>query len=94
MSVAPRDPNLIIDDLGFRMAWLEKTVVDNINRLEAIAARKPATQDALRQAARDLADDTRKNLAQLQVCAVERLLVQQREPAAVLDFRPKIGEPA
>lgn len=86
MTATPRHPNLIIDDLGFRSAWLEKTVQMNIERLQAMAARGGASADELRQAAVDLAIDTHKNLTELQVCAVERLLVQNRVPAEIIQF--------
>lgn len=86
MSIeAPRDPKLIIDDLGFRAAWLEKTVQMNITKLEELAACWH-TAPELRKAAQDLADDTRKSLTELQVSAVERLLVQNRVSAEIVQF--------
>ncbi|WP_454629642.1 hypothetical protein [Bradyrhizobium cenepequi] len=85
-----RDPNLIIDDLGFRAGWLQKTVQMNIHRLHALAARSDATADQLRQAIQNLHDDTCNEYLKLQTKAVERLLVQQREPAKVLQFSPRV----
>ncbi|WP_027578430.1 hypothetical protein [Bradyrhizobium sp. Ai1a-2] len=84
---APRDPNLIVDDLGFRAAELEKIVQLNIHRLHALA-RSGATAEQLRQAVQDLHDDTCNQYLELQTKAVERLLVQQRAPAKILQFSP------
>lgn len=82
----PRDPKLIIDDLAFRASWLEATVQFNIKRLQQIAERNLATPEALRQAAKDLADDTVKNLTELQICAVDRMLAQNLVTAEIVNF--------
>ena len=77
-----RDPNKIIDDLGFRAAWLEKTVSMNIERLDAIAA--AATGDPLSTHVRALAEDTRKSLLDLQIFAADRMRVRSAETAEII----------
>lgn len=75
-----------ISDLAFRCAWLETTARMNITRLQALAKNEAASADDLRKAIQNLADDTLQDLTQLQVKAVEMLLVLQREPADVIPF--------
>jgi len=77
-----RDPNKIIDDLGFRAAWLEKTVSMNIERLDAIAA--AATGDPLGVHVRALAEDTRKSLFDLQIFAADRMGIRSGQSAEII----------
>lgn len=84
-----RNKDLVIDDLGFRAAWLEKTVQMNIERLLAIASRTDASSEDLRLAATALAEDSAKELEQLQICAVERLLVQNRITSEIVKLSPR-----
>ncbi len=81
-----RNPNARIDDLGFRVSWMETTLQSNIKRLKALADRNLATADVLRQEISALVEDTIKELQELQVIAVERLLVVQRAGGDVIAF--------
>lgn len=78
------DTQKIIDDLGFRAAWLEKTIQMNIARLRAMAAKAGNGSSE----ARDLLEDTIKSFAELQVCAADRARVFNAEPAVVIALRP------
>jgi hypothetical protein len=83
----PRSAEKIISDLGFRASWCEKIVLMNIAKLEEMAAQDLVPADVLRKQIADLAADTRKDLQELQINAVERLLIMNRgEPAEVLTF--------
>ncbi len=81
-----RDPNRIIDDLGFRVGWLETTVQTNIKRMKALADRNLAPAGVLRQELAALVEDTIKELQELQINAVERLLIVQRAGGDVIAF--------
>jgi hypothetical protein len=73
-----------IDDLSFRNAWNEKTVLMNIARLEQILALPDPTAETLRSAIEALKSDTEDSLTNLQVAAVERLTLNQKLPRPVL----------
>jgi len=70
----PRSADKVISDLGFRVGWLEKTVLMNVARLEEMAKQDLVPVDVLRAQIANLVDDTRKDLERLQICAVERML--------------------
>jgi hypothetical protein len=76
MTVADRK----IDDLSFRNAWNEKTVLMNITRLEQLLALPDPTVETLRAAIKGLKSDTEDSLAKLQVAAVERLTLNEKLP--------------
>jgi hypothetical protein len=78
-----RSADKIISDLGFRTAWLEKTVLMNIARLEEMAGQDLVPADVLRKRIADLAADTRKDINELQVNAVERLLIMNRDDRTI-----------
>lgn len=80
------DTQKIVDDLGFRAAWLEKTIQMNITRLQAMAA----TSGNGSSEARDLLEDTIKSFAELQVCAADRARVFNAEPAVIIPLRPAV----
>lgn len=73
MSAPPLDPTAIIDDLAFRVGYLEQTQIQTIERLRGLAARGGATADELRLAIAGLAIDTHKGLAGLQIGAAARM---------------------
>lgn len=77
-----RSPELIIDDLSFRAGWLERSFIDNIKRLKALADRDLAPVDVLRQAVADLAVDSEKLLTELQIQAAARLQACNEAAAA------------
>jgi hypothetical protein len=71
-----RNPNLIIDDISFRSAWMEKSLLMNISKLEQLADREALSAADLRRAIADLAADARRDIASLQAAAVERVLIR------------------
>lgn len=84
------DTQKIIDDLGFRASWLEKTIQMNIARLQAMAAKAGNGPSE----ARDLLEDTIKSFGELQVCAADRARVFNAAPAVVIPLRPAaVAEP-
>lgn len=76
----------IISDLGFRSGFLEKTVQMNVERMDRILSHKNASAEYLRQALVDLRADSVQSLLDLQVKAAERLLLMERESAAIIPF--------
>ncbi|MGR4927344.1 hypothetical protein ACIPUD_11110 [Bradyrhizobium sp. CAR08] len=82
------DTQKIIDDLGFRAAWLEKTIQMNIARLQAMAAKAGnGPSDAS-----DLLEDTIKSFAELQICAADRARVFRCESATIIPLRMAAAE--
>jgi hypothetical protein len=81
------DTQKIIDDLGFRAGWLEKTLLMNIARLQAMAAKAGNGPSE----ARNLLEDTIKSFGELQICAADRARVFRGESAAVIPLQPALG---
>lgn len=73
-----------IDDLGFRNAWNEKTLLMNITRLEQMMALPGASAVTLLKAIEALKSDTEDSLTNLQVAAVERLALNGKLPRPAL----------
>lgn len=72
----------IIDDVGFRNGWNEKTVRMNIETLTKILAAPNPTVESLLSAIEGLKIATEKELAELQICAHERMVVFGATPSA------------
>lgn len=72
----------IIDDLGFRSQWNEKTVQMNIATLTKVLAEPNPTVESLRFAIEGLKIATEKELLELQICSAERRQVFGATPSA------------
>lgn len=81
-----------IDDLGFRNAWNEATVIMNIRRLEEISKFEAGGPDELRKAVAELKDITEESLKQLQIQAATRMMIMSGQLGDVLEFTPPTSE--
>ncbi len=84
-----------IDDLGFRVAWLEKVVTMNIQSFTAMLKNHPnATAEELRAAIDGVRQATEDQFKELQVSAAERMVAFAKPPSlVVLDyFRPAAAD--
>lgn len=83
------DKDRIIDDIGFRNAWNEKTVRMNIEMLTNILAANQ-TLETLRSAVEGLKIATENELLELQICAAQRMAAYSAPPTATIlqMFRP------